>query len=299
MDKTPGRGGSFRGRGRGRGGRGGFTRTNAAHQKNTTLVVENIPPEFCAIDKVNEFFRKFGMIVNIQVDFAYSKALVQFNSHVEASKAYNSPEPIFDNRFVKVYWQKADKDEQPQEKQKHEQQHSQKHTEAGAPKPGPHSLSLSTAKSDVAQGRAADPQAQAVAEKKKESLKAMLELHKQKEQLIQRQIEEQKKLMELAKSNNFDEKTREEVSKRLQKVSEEIKQSKSTTLMKPFLTAGHGISQRALMEQKERERLDRELDMLTKLNVNDASLEGETIIKDVDITSETAKSEVLRRFLHR
>src|SRR5436853_971229 len=101
--------GTFRGRGRSRGGRGGFNATNrygTSVNKNATLVVENIPKEFCNLDKVNEFFKKFGTITNINIDINYQKAIIQFSNSSEAYKAYNSPEPIFDYRFVKVYWHK-------------------------------------------------------------------------------------------------------------------------------------------------------------------------------------------------
>lgn len=98
-----GRGG-FAGRG-GHQGRAGFTAALAGQPRsNTILVVEKIPDEFCNLDKVNEFFKKFGTITNIQVDRYQHKATVQFSNQHEARQAYSSPDAVFGNRFVKVFY---------------------------------------------------------------------------------------------------------------------------------------------------------------------------------------------------
>ncbi|KAJ8658711.1 hypothetical protein O0I10_005434 [Lichtheimia ornata] len=117
MFATPrgrGRGLGGRGRGRGRGGMGGGYRPFGERQQPSTLVVENIPAEHCDISKVNEFFKKFGSITNISVQGHAHKAIIQFSTNAEAKAAYNSPDAIFDNRFVKVYWHKEnDEDSKP------------------------------------------------------------------------------------------------------------------------------------------------------------------------------------------
>jgi hypothetical protein len=68
------------------------------------LVVENIPPEFCNLDKVNEFFKKFGTITNIQVERQFWRATVQYATPYEAKAAHSSPDPVFGNRFVKIFY---------------------------------------------------------------------------------------------------------------------------------------------------------------------------------------------------
>ncbi|CAG8750157.1 2403_t:CDS:1, partial [Funneliformis caledonium] len=260
------RGTTFRGRGRSRGNRGGFNANNrygTSANKNATLVVENIPKEFCTLDKVNEFFKKFGTITNINIDINYNKAIIQFSNSSEAYKAYNSPEPIFDYRFVKVYWYKEK--EEPQT------------STSTIPKP------VSPVKPDhtIAQPEISPPanaaekkEAEEKAKKQKESLKAMLEIQKQREQLINRQIEEQKKLMELAKKKNVNSKNREEVLKSLSKVSEDIKKDSNVPVRKPSLSGA--IHPKSLLEEKEREQLDRELDILSKINENSAANEPST-----------------------
>ncbi|CAJ0759580.1 9315_t:CDS:2, partial [Entrophospora sp. SA101] len=146
---------------------------------------QRIPNEFCNLDKVNEFFKKFGIITNINVDVTNQKAIIQFNSNQDAQKAYNSPEPIFGNRFVKVYWFK----------EKEEQQNS-----AGTKQPFATSKQEATAAAPVSTESS-----------------AILEIQKQREQLIRRQIEESKRLMELSKKKTGDPKSREELLKTLNK----------------------------------------------------------------------------------
>ena len=35
-------------------------------------------------------------------------ALITFANHAQATAAYQSPEPVFNNRFVEVFWQRKD-----------------------------------------------------------------------------------------------------------------------------------------------------------------------------------------------
>uniref|UniRef100_A0A1I7YKW2 C3H1-type domain-containing protein n=1 Tax=Steinernema glaseri TaxID=37863 RepID=A0A1I7YKW2_9BILA len=96
-------------RGRGRGGRynqylaGG---RNGASTENASLQVRKIPVEFNNIAKLNEHFEQFGTIVNMQVKYQGDQeaALITYSSKFEADKAYKSTEPIFNNRFIRVFW---------------------------------------------------------------------------------------------------------------------------------------------------------------------------------------------------
>ncbi|KAK0418671.1 hypothetical protein QR680_013701 [Steinernema hermaphroditum] len=99
----------FRG-GRGRGSRynqylaGG--RNGAANTENASLQVRKIPPEFNNIAKLNEHFEQFGTIVNMQVKYQGDPeaALITYSSKIEATNAYKSTTPIFNNRFIRVFW---------------------------------------------------------------------------------------------------------------------------------------------------------------------------------------------------
>lgn len=100
-----GRGARGGGRGGAHGGRGAFEKKQTS---NTTLVIENVPVENLELVKVNEYFKKFGTITNIQIDVDSKKALVSYSQPAEAKAAHSSPEVIFNNRFVKVYFQRLD-----------------------------------------------------------------------------------------------------------------------------------------------------------------------------------------------
>ncbi|GMR41864.1 hypothetical protein PMAYCL1PPCAC_12059, partial [Pristionchus mayeri] len=116
-----GMGGIMRGRGRGRGrggfhpyGRGGLVggervaKEGALEQSVAarTLIVKKIPAELNNISKLNEHFEQFGSITNMQVHYERQPdtALITFSSRFEATKAYKNPEPIFNNRFIRVFW---------------------------------------------------------------------------------------------------------------------------------------------------------------------------------------------------
>ncbi|GES57244.1 CCCH zinc finger and RRM domain protein [Aspergillus terreus] len=109
--------GSDRGRGRGRGGdRGGFggrgrrSEFSAAGPNEdtsiTTIVVEQIPEDKLDDANVREFFSQYGEIVDLSIQPHRKLALITYDSHAAAKKAWSSPKVIFDNRFVKVYWHK-------------------------------------------------------------------------------------------------------------------------------------------------------------------------------------------------
>lgn len=106
--------GSDRGRGRGRGDRGGFGGrgrrsefSSAGPNEDTTvatIVVEQIPDDKLNEESVREFFSQFGEIVEISLQTHRKLALVTYDGHASAKRAWSSPKVIFDNRFVKVYW---------------------------------------------------------------------------------------------------------------------------------------------------------------------------------------------------
>ncbi|PAV69816.1 hypothetical protein WR25_26061 isoform C [Diploscapter pachys] len=112
-----GGGGPIRGRGRGR-GRGGYMTRGGAHSvggqggangnaasDGRTLQVKKIPPDQNNIAKLNEHFAQFGNIVNMQIRFGDPEtALITYATRHEATAAYKSPTPVFNNRFIKVFF---------------------------------------------------------------------------------------------------------------------------------------------------------------------------------------------------
>ncbi|XP_029644206.1 RNA-binding protein 26 isoform X1 [Octopus sinensis] len=81
---------------------------------NTTLEVRKIPRDQNNIAKLNEHFGKFGVLKNIQVSFEndLEAALITFANHTQANVAYRSSEPVFNNRFIKVFWHREKAPEQ-------------------------------------------------------------------------------------------------------------------------------------------------------------------------------------------
>jgi RNA recognition motif-containing protein len=77
---------------------------------NTTLVVEQIPQENFTEEDVRQFFSNFGTIIDVQMQTYKRLAIIKYDTHDAAKRAYNSPKAVFDNRFVKVYWHKSGSD---------------------------------------------------------------------------------------------------------------------------------------------------------------------------------------------
>ena len=107
-----------RGRGRGgrsaRGGRADVSHIGPLHDKTATaIVVEHIPDDRFSEEAVRQFFSEFGTIDEVTLQSYKRLAIVKYSDHIAAQKAYESPKVIFDNRFVKVYWQKLDKPPPP------------------------------------------------------------------------------------------------------------------------------------------------------------------------------------------
>lgn len=67
------------------------------------LVVENIPQEQCRERYLEDFYRRFGRIENIEVNQSDRKAIVHFSSENEARDALESLEPVLGNRFISVF----------------------------------------------------------------------------------------------------------------------------------------------------------------------------------------------------
>lgn len=81
---------------------------------NKRIVVEKVPLDCLTENAIRSFFGKFGEIVAVRVDAPQGLAEIEFASHGDAQRAHDSPEPIFDNRFIKVYWRKHTPGEEPE-----------------------------------------------------------------------------------------------------------------------------------------------------------------------------------------
>ncbi|KAF9426508.1 hypothetical protein BGZ94_006407 [Podila epigama] len=302
QDGQPSSRGGMRGRGSMRGGLRGGRGRGGSHPYNspgrfgsgsggastkTSLVVEHIPDEYNTISKVNEFFAQFGSLVNIQVDQPAHKALIQYSTREEASAAYNSPEVIFGNRFVKVYWQPDDQQGfggaapkptgqvQPTRPDHHSQapHHGAGHHHGsgahqgpsahhgpgalhGGPKPPAASVLMTPERAaELAAERAA------AAAKAEENKKMMMEIQKQKEALIQRQQEEQNKMLQkLIANKTMSQEDKDMILKGLKNVAIEITKEVPNPLAHAQAHAAAAEAQR--LAELEKGRLDRELEIL-------------------------------------
>ncbi|KAF8941872.1 hypothetical protein BGZ47_007093 [Haplosporangium gracile] len=269
--------GGARGRGSLRGMRGGRGRGGSSHPyavpgrfgaggssgsaagSKTSLVVENIPDEFNTIDKVNEFFKSFGSLTNIQVDQSAHKALIQYSTRDEASAAYNSPEVIFGNRFVKVYWQPDDVDSATFGRQPKPTGQVRPETPAAGASHYPLPPATSVLMTPERAAELAEERAAAAA-KKEESKKTMQEIQRQKEALIQRQQEEQKLLMQaLFAKKNMSQKDKDEILSGLKNVAIEVTKEPVDPHAQARAAATAAEAQRQAELQKETERLEKAL----------------------------------------
>jgi hypothetical protein len=53
---------------------------------------------------VRDYFSQFGTITEVEIEVYKRLAIVTFEDHASAQRAYKSPKAVFDNRFVKVFW---------------------------------------------------------------------------------------------------------------------------------------------------------------------------------------------------
>ncbi|ORY26414.1 hypothetical protein BCR33DRAFT_859096 [Rhizoclosmatium globosum] len=97
--------GAFRGGSSMRGSfRGGFNQQTPYRRPGETITIQNIPPESCTLDTVNTYFKQFGTITDIKIDIPNARAVIRYSSPSEAKAAHTSPDVIFGNRFVKVFY---------------------------------------------------------------------------------------------------------------------------------------------------------------------------------------------------
>ncbi|KZW02091.1 hypothetical protein EXIGLDRAFT_760307 [Exidia glandulosa HHB12029] len=247
-------------RGRGRGGRppadqgrGTFNRETFGEEpaepgsrprkgENKTIVVEKIPTEHLSLDGVNSWFKRFGTVTNVAIDAKGGKALVSFANPNEAHAAWKSEDAVFGNRFVKVFWHR------PMEG------HGAAGTKmlaASAP------LIANLSAKDQPQPPTTTPKTESAAPKKKAGDPAAIAA---KQQQLERHIAEQKIVMAQYMAATSPEE-KQELKERLRKLAEEMK---------------NGVAAPINVEDKEKERLDKELDIhAVKTEITNGDGDGE------------------------
>ncbi|EMR09932.1 hypothetical protein PNEG_01691 [Pneumocystis murina B123] len=156
------------------------------NQTITTLIIENIPNSDLNEENIRFFFKKFGEISKIIVKKAEHRAILKFKDWESANKAWSSSAPIFNNRFVKLYW------------------HSSKSNDRNDLQEN--NMALDTSEKHVVDGLPKDKFMEKIEKKqkeyeereqrKKQNAKER-EMLLEKEELIQKQLEEKRNLIAL------------------------------------------------------------------------------------------------------
>lgn len=201
-----GRGGRGGGRGRGageRGGRGGRSEMSGTgpnfDKSNATLVVEHIPEDKLEETAIKTFFGQFGSVVEVGIQPWKKLATVKFERWDMAQRAYDSPAPIFDNRFVKVFWHRPQVDANARLATSNGGVGGGNRA-AGSPPPQLSKLADEEEPLDMEEFKRRTEEAQKAYEekmrKKKEHEEKMKELEKKKEELLKMELEQKRILME-------------------------------------------------------------------------------------------------------
>ncbi|EEC01761.1 RNA recognition rrm/rnp domain, putative [Ixodes scapularis] len=107
-------------------GRPDYGRNRAAsHYDRCELEVRKVPRNLNTITELNNYFSRFGNIVNLQPTIVSvvtsfdlpqvcyegdpEAALIRFATHGEANAAYRCTEAVLNNRFIKLFWHNKDR----------------------------------------------------------------------------------------------------------------------------------------------------------------------------------------------
>lgn len=256
-------------------GRGAVRPHNQPVSKS--LVVEKIPAEKCNIPSVNDFFQKFGNIVNIKLNPQYQQAIVAFGTVEEAAAAYDCPDVIFGNRFVKVYYHNPDKHgASPVPRHIPSSSHVSPPTRPPfeTTHQGPSTISQITPEQrqqQIEEEVAAKIEAK---KRKDEQISKLLDIQKQKRELVEKHLESQKSLMAKLESTK-DAAEKKLIMTRLKAIDATVKDltagMKAATAAVASVGAPKSTIAKQAAEEKEKERLDRELDMISQINTSGGS----------------------------
>lgn len=252
------------------------SKTHNTLNQNCALEVRKIPPALNIITHLNNHFGKFGKIVNIQVQFEGDPeaALITFSSHAEANAAYRSTEAVLNNRFIKMFWHNNNNSTN------NEQQQVQPRADEGVTTVAAAVTSEKDAEMKSAQVAAIKKSQELLAAKeklkknqdsqRKEVLKIKNDLQKRKQELLEKQLSQQKILIEKMEKlppgpqrdtiKETIKKTQESIEAIKRDLEQSAKAAKSAQLTAPVSIA----ALKRTKEETEREILDVELELMAK-----------------------------------
>jgi len=225
--------------------RGGLYRNegNRHSQASPSLMIENIPDDKCNLDSINQFFKRFGTVVNIKVQPNQKNAIIQFSRTAEATAAIRSPDPIFENRFVKIFYLPTQDNNTPQAS-----------VEAIRPTVAP----ITKVDPAPVPDAVVEEQRRKFSEllKAKEKVKLATDIQKKKKELVEKQIQQQKAILAKLENPSLDQKDREVLMITLKKLNESI----TPVISKPVSQINLGINSDSSKLFAQKQKLDSELE---------------------------------------
>ncbi|CAI5724971.1 unnamed protein product [Peronospora destructor] len=199
-----------------RGGKDG--ENGEAATAKTTLYVRHVDPKYVNMTMLSLHFSKFGSVVNVQMRPNAKCAFVQYANEDEAKKAFHSPLPVCNNRFISVKWARHEA-RSPEEAAVDQSGAGSKEAsgencafnndptreknakEAGGEGESSDAMPENNMTTEELRAAALE-KGRLVLEQKRELLAKQRALKKQKEALIKRQLAQQKELLERVSANS-------------------------------------------------------------------------------------------------
>eukprot|EP00939_MAST-03C_sp_MAST-3C-sp1_P000083 g83.t1 len=89
-------------------GDGGGDNDRVHEDGSRLLHLTSVPKFALKAHKLRSHFSRFGRVANIFLRFKEKEAYVEFVDRPSANRAFRSPRPVCNNRFIKLYWSSAD-----------------------------------------------------------------------------------------------------------------------------------------------------------------------------------------------
>ena len=184
-----------------------------------SITVDRLPQEACDADALMEYFCRFGPIVKLDLNERTRKAEIKFQAPEDAHKALSCPDAVMGNRFIRVFWSRAAGSRRLQQQQPR--------------MPPPR---LTPAQSTMV--------SEAKLKEKQERLQALVQLQKQKQELMEKYVAQQKELLQKLDNPNMGEAEKAllkesmvSLDRSIQQVQELGARPKSPVLATPIPTA--------------------------------------------------------------
>ncbi|KAJ3300228.1 RNA-binding protein 27 [Borealophlyctis nickersoniae] len=290
--------GNFRGRGAARGGMRGGRAAPYQPTRNDTIVVENIPVESCSFAEVSNYFARFGTIKNINLDPARRRAVIQFDTYKEAHAAKVDPNPIFGNRFVKVYF-KSSAEGVPSGVGDSSHPVSTGSRRIVNTAPSAPFLATKPELNSSSTAAPGGPNVAAMTQQRKKIQDAKKEVFDRQHALLKRQMDTAKTIQEKLKNPTLTEDQKAVLKQTLDQAKLSMEQTMEIMRKAQIEPASKEkavpMSRTAIAEEKEKERLDRELDLISQKNTGLASGVVPTVDPTLRATLENLKAQASER----